>query len=167
MAFVLNGGDVTLGGTNHPKTTAYCHVTTPWSDAVQIKMTAVYPLPWYGVEVAAVFQNLPGIPDTASRTYTSAEVLPTLGRNLSTSTVSVPILAPNTLFEDRLTQVDFRIAKGIRLGGTRRVKANLDIYNLLNSNAITRVNGAYGSRWLNATQIMTGRFARIGAQIDF
>jgi hypothetical protein len=86
---------------------------------------------------------------------------------LSTGSVSVPVLAPNALFEDRLTQLDFRIAKGIRLGGTGRVKANLDIYNLLNSNAITRVNGAYGSRWLNATQIMTGRFARFGFQVDF
>jgi hypothetical protein len=167
MAFVLNGGDVTLGGSSHPRTTDFCHVAPPWGDTAQVKLTAVYPLPWYGVEVSGVFQNIPGIPDTASRTYTNAELLPELGRNVSTGTVSVPVLAPQTKFEDRLTQLDFRLAKAFRVGGKGRVKANVDVYNLFNANTITRINGAYGARWLNVTQIMTGRFVRVGGQVDF
>ena len=53
------------------------------------------------------------------------------------------------------------------MGGKGRLKANVDIYNLFNANTITRINGAYGARWLNVTQIMTGRFVRIGGQVDF
>jgi hypothetical protein len=38
-------------------------------------------LPW-DFEVSGVFQNLPGIPITASYAATNAEIRPTLGRNL-------------------------------------------------------------------------------------
>jgi hypothetical protein len=174
-AFVNNSVRVTLDGVLHPKTSDYCHVTLPWSETVQIKFNGVYPLP-YGFEVAGVFQNLPGLPDTTSgagasglsgRTYTNTEVAPSLGRPLSTGTVVVPVLPPNTRFEDRLTQLDFRIAKAFRLPGTGRVKASLDLYNIFNGNTITRVNATYGAAFLNVTQIMAGRFARVGAQIDF
>jgi hypothetical protein len=134
-AFIQNSPNVTTDGVLHPKTQAFCHVTTPWSESTQIKLTGTYPMP-YDFELSGVFQNLPGLPDTttgagasglAGRTFTSAEVAPSLGRPLSTGTVVIPIVAPQTLFENRLTQLDLRLARSFRLGGTRRVKANLDL----------------------------------------
>jgi hypothetical protein len=117
--------------------------------------------------VGGVFQNLPGLARAANLTYTNAQVAPALGRNLSAGTVTIPILAPNVSFEDRLTQLDARVTKIFNLGGQRVLKANLDVYNLLNGSTITLVNNTYGSRWLAPAQMMTGRYARFGVQVDF
>jgi hypothetical protein len=47
------------------------------------------------------------------------------------------------------------------------VKANLDLYNIFNGNAITGVNGTFGVNFLHVTQIMNGRFARVGFEVNF
>jgi hypothetical protein len=175
--WVENGYDVALGGGAHPLSSSFCHVGAPWSKMPQVKISGILPLP-YGFEVAGVFQNLPGhevltslTPNacgiTTCRTYTNAEVAPSLGRNLSTGAAIIPIVPPHTLFEDRLTQLDLRVAKSLQIAGDWRVKAQVDLYNVFNSNTVTGVNSVYGSAYLTVQQIMTGRFARVGVQIDF
>jgi hypothetical protein len=42
----------------------------------QAKFSAVYPLPWYGVQLSGVFQNLPGIPVAASWVVPNASIAP-------------------------------------------------------------------------------------------
>jgi len=71
------------------------------------------------------------------------------------------------LFEARLTQLDLRVTKVLRLGGPRRVMAHLDLYNVFNGDTVTGVNSVFGSEYLTVQQIMTGRFARFGVQSDF
>src|SRR4029077_18493549 len=73
IALTVNGGAA-------PRTTPFCHVVLPWSAQTQYKLAANYPLPWYGVQVSATYQTLPGIPIAATNTYTSAQVAPSLGR---------------------------------------------------------------------------------------
>jgi hypothetical protein len=174
----LEQNDV-LGGRTHPSSTPYCHVAPPWNEAYQVKINGVYPLP-YGFEVGAVYQNLPGAQVNASRgadacliatclTYTNAQIAPIIGRNLSAGaagTVTIPIVAPQTMFEDRLNQFDLRIAKVLKLDRTR-TKLTLDIYNLFNASAITGSNPTFGPTYLNVTQVMGARFMKIGAQFDF
>ena len=46
------------------------------------------------------------------------------------------------------------------------INAN-SLLELLNANAVTQTNAAYGSQWLVAQTIMDARFAKLGAQIDF
>ena len=66
----------------------FCKVTNPAQNVgqtmggVQVKAQAVYPLPW-DFRLSAVFQSLPGIPITAAYVATNAQIVPTLGRNLS------------------------------------------------------------------------------------
>jgi hypothetical protein len=51
-----------------------------------------------------------------------------------------------------------------------RVRASIDIYNALNSNAILTINTAYSttnSTWLRPTSIMPGRLIKFGATVDF
>jgi hypothetical protein len=102
-------------------------------------------------------------------------VAESLGRNLAgcpaatgacTATVTVPILEPFTLFEDRFTQLDVRLAKIFHLGRAR-LQGMFDIYNLLNANAVLGVNTTYGSAWLRPTSVMGGRLFKFGAQFDF
>ena len=75
----------------------------------QIKFNCSYPMK-YGIVVAGTFQNLAGPSYDANYPATSAEVALSLGRPLAggTRSVTVPLVAPNTLFEDRTTRLDLR-----------------------------------------------------------
>ena len=84
-----------------------------------MKFSGVLPLPW-DFQASAVFQNLPGVPVNTSYVATNAQIAPSLGRNLAAcgasvtcnAAVTIPALyAPDTKFEHRLTQVDFRLTK--------------------------------------------------------
>jgi hypothetical protein len=152
----------------------YCHQTNPWRGQTQIKINGTYPLPW-DLAASAVFQNLPGVPITATRAFTNAEIAPSLGRNLAacanptgtcTATASVLLIEPFTRFEKRLAQLDVRLTKVFRFGGTR-LQGMFDVYNVLNANTVLAVNGTYGSAWLRPTGLLGGRLAKFGAQFDF
>ena len=139
----------------------YCDVKPPFQP--NVKLLGVYPLPWQGVQVAATFQSLPGPQITASRTYTNAEILPSLGRNLASGaagTASVPLIAPGTMYDERLYQLDFRASKIFKFG-QRRLQANLDLYNAGNASSILSINTTYGSNWLRPTGVLQGRLSQV------
>ena len=75
-------------------------------------------------------------------------------------------MTPNTEYEDRLNQVDFRLTKMIALGKAR-LRAMVDMYNVFNANTVLAATPAYGSTWLRPTAILTGRLFKFGAQVDF
>ena len=150
-----------------PRVAAHCRIANPWSAGTQVKANGVYPLPW-GLEPGFTFQNLPGAPVVADWRATSAEVTPFLGRPLaggSTST-SVQLVEPATVFLDRVTLVDVRVAKVVSFGGGR-VKGVVDIYNLFNANTILIESGRFGSAWQRPTTIMAGRLFKFGVQVEF
>ena len=70
------------------------------------------------------------------------------------------------MYGERLNQLDMRFSKDFRFGGARVFRANLDIYNVLNSNPVRAVNAAYAS-WLVPTSILDPRLFKISAQFDF
>jgi hypothetical protein len=152
----------------------FCDVVPPWLSGTQVKLSAVYPLPWE-FQVAGTFQNLPGVPRTAQYVASSAEIRQSLGRNPAacpttdgpcTATVLVDILPFQSQFEDRISQFDLRFTKKINVGRAR-IQGMFDIYNLLNVAGVTGVNARYGAAWLLPTQIMGGRLFKLGAQLDF
>lgn len=152
-------------------TNPFCRTETPF--LTQVKMLGSYTLPW-DVQIAGTFQSIPGPQITASATYTRAQVLPELGRNLVTSTVAVPLVRPGTLYGDRLNQIDLRFAKIFR-SGQRRVQVMADIYNLMNGNVVTSLSNTFGattgaltgSAWLIPQAILPGRIAKFGVQVNF
>ena len=151
-----------------PESLRNCKVAPPFQ--TQIKMLAVYPLPWGGVQTSVAFQSLPGPMISANRVYTNAEVAPSLGRNLGAGvngTVTVPLIDPGTVYGDRLNQLDFRLSKLFRLPGNRRVQANLDLFNMFNASAVLAQNNNYGGSWLRPTNILQGRLIKFGGQFDF
>ena len=159
-----------------PRLSEFCHIVPPWSAGTQLKFLAVYPLPW-GLETSAIFQNSPGIPLTASYVATNAQIRASLGRNLAAcpsqatatcnATVRTELIPPNSLFEPRLTQVDFRFSRIFRLGGTTRLRGNLDIYNVFNASNVLSMTTTYGPAWRNVAQVLSARLLRVGAQLDF
>jgi hypothetical protein len=156
-----------------------CRVSVPWTALTQVKFNGLYPLPWWGVQVAATFQNLPGAVNLLNYNVPNASVAPSLGRNLAacpsatgacTATVTVAqAIQPFTQFEERLTQVDVRLTKTIAMGRVR-LRGNFDIANLFNANTVLSVNPAYGgvaSIWPRALRILAGRIFKVGGQLDF
>ena len=156
----------------------FCHVSPPWSAGTQVKFGAVYPLLW-DLQASAIYQNIPGLAVTASYSATNAEIRPSLGRDLGScrgaatcnGTVTIELIPPNTLFEDRLQQVDFRFTRTFRLRGTAKVQGNFDAYNMLNGSTILSENTRYslpnGGQWANVIQIMGGRLFKFSARLDF
>jgi len=157
-----------------PATPTYCRVETPFSAQTQIKAYASYRLP-LGFFVSGVFQNLAGIPRLATYAATNAEIAPSLGRNLAacgtrvpcTATAVVPLLEPMTSFEPRRSLFDLRLSKQFSLGDGRSVRANFDIYNLLNNSAVLSLNNTYGATWLRPLTILNGRLIQFGGQLSF
>ena len=152
----------------------FCKVTPPWSASSQVKFMAVYPMPW-DFQTSLIYQNSPGVPITAGYVARNAEIAPSLGRNLAAcgttgpacnATVTIPLIRNQSMFEDRLQQVDLRLARLFRVGNIR-VRGNLDIHNIFNASTILNLNRGYGPAWLNVVQIMGGRLVKVGAQLDF
>jgi len=133
----------------------------------RIKLNGSYTMP-YGVQVAAVVQSNPGANYSANRTFTLAEVQPSLGRPLSggLTTVTIPLARPLSLFGPRINQLDLRGSKIFRFG-TRRLQANVDAYNLFNKNTPVTLFGTYNANWGHPTQVLDGRLIKFSAQIDF
>jgi hypothetical protein len=105
----------------------------------------------------------------------NAQIAPSLGRNLAacgtqtvcTASVTVPLIAPQTLFEPRQTFLDLRVSKFFSLGSRARLRVNLDVYNLLNDSSILAINNTYGPTWLKPLDVMIGRLVQVGGQLTF
>jgi hypothetical protein len=113
--------------------------------------------------VSGNVQSLPGIPIVASYVATNAQILPSLGRSLSggnTTATVANVIAPGALYESRITQLDFRLTKIVRLGRTR-IQGMFDLYNVLNGSAILSENSRYGSAWLTPMQILDVAWSRL------
>jgi hypothetical protein len=143
--------------------TLYCHVVPPYQP--DIKAFGSYPLPWFGLLASATLQNRPGPQILARYTVTSAQVQ-NLGRPLGVGTAATQLIAPGTMYGDRVTQLDLRVGKMFRIP-RGRVQASLDLFNVLNSSGILALNTTYGTSWLAPTQILQGRLAKLGLQVDF
>jgi hypothetical protein len=133
----------------------------------QVKALGTYTVPKVDVRIAATLQNLPGPNITANVIYTNAQVQPSLGRPLSgnAANVTVNVVEPNTIFGERLTELDLRFSKIVRVGRTRST-LNLDLYNALNGNAVRTLSTTYAS-WQRPTGILDARLFKISAQFDF
>ena len=148
-----------------------CDRSTPY--VTQFKINGSTPLPW-DFQAAAVYQNIPGPNYTASVTYSSAQIAPSLGRPLagSTANVTIDVLRPWSMFLDkRINQVDARLSRIFTMGRWK-VQANADVYNLLNASPVLYPNGTYGNYgtgtgWLRPNQILNPRIFKFSAQVDF
>ena len=91
-----------------------------------------------------------------------------LGRPLSGGTQTVNLVQPNSLYGDRLNQVDLRITKILRFGSKGSVDLDVDIYNAFNSDAILSQQDVYAlATWQNATSVIQPRFVKFQVRYDF
>ncbi len=153
-------------------TGANATLANPWCRQVEPMLTTVkglasYVIPKVDVQVAGTFSSRPGVSLTANVVYTSAQVSGSLGRPLTgVPNVTVNVVEPNTVFGDRIDQLDLRIGKILRFGRTR-TNLNLDIVNALNSNDNLAYSPTFGATWPAPTSVITARLFRLSAQFDF
>jgi hypothetical protein len=153
------------GGLTNP----YCRQVEPF--LTTFKGIAAYLVPKIDVNIAGTFSSRPGVPLSANVTYTNADMLnparSTLGRALNAAaTITVNVLEPNTVFGDRIDQLDIRVGKILRFGKSR-TNINLDIVNALNSNDNLGYSPTFGATWPAPTSVITARLFRISAQYEF
>jgi hypothetical protein len=167
---VLNNPQITfaVGGVTQPRTSSFCHVVVPFAGNSQLKLFATRPLPLDFI-LSGTFQSLPAAAVSANQVTTNAQIAPSLGRNLAAGaagTVTIPLIIPNTVFENRSSQLDVRLSKIIRIRPVS-VRLDVDLYNAFNASPILGVIGTYGSAWLRPTQILDGRLLKFGGQVTF
>ena len=150
--------------------TQFCAWQTPF--LTQLKTIAGYTFPG-DIQASVAFQSLPGREIQAVWAATNAFIAPSLGRNLaSANTYPVSLIEPGTVYGDRLNQVDLRFSKNLRFSNARRVRLMADVYNALNVSPVITVNTAYNANqaannWMRPTQVLVGRFLKVGVQFDF
>jgi hypothetical protein len=154
-----------LGGSSN--TEPFCNVQPPF--LTQVKFLGVYQLPWWGLQASAAYQNVPGPQITASYVATNAEIAPSLGRNLSSGVngnATLQIVAPGTSYGARAQELDVSVRKIFNVRGGR-FSGVVDMFNVLNRSDVLSYNLTYGPSWLRPTSILTGRWFKLGVQVDF
>jgi hypothetical protein len=131
---------------------------------------AAYTVPKVDVLFSGTFRSDQGTSLAANYVVTTQVAAQTLGRPLSGNapSVTVNLLEPGEVWGDRVNAFDLRIAKVLRFGRTR-TNIGVDIYNLLNSSAVLTYNPAFnpGGTWLAPLSVLSARFAKISASVDF
>jgi hypothetical protein len=168
---------LTVNNVRQPE--AFCDMETPF--LTQVKGLATYLIPRIDVQVAGTIQSRPfvgtNIPSIASQSLaanwlvTNAQIIPELGRPLAggAQTASINIVEPGDLYGDRITQIDFRVAKVLRFGRTR-TNVGLDLFNLFNASPVASYNQSFvqtGASWLQPSSIIGARIAKLSVQLDF
>ena len=137
----LGGGQLIEGGVSSGRTSqntcftidspqqerpGFCDVAPPWGPATHYKFMAVQPLPG-GFDFSVLYKNIMPPAIEATAVFGNAQIAPSLGRNLGScrgaavcnGTARIPLLAPFSLYGDRLSQLDLRLTKVFTAGGTR------------------------------------------------
>jgi len=180
----LNGG-VNIGNSNGSTSSqSDCFVVNspqqlyqcnqPYPEQAQLKIQGLYKAPW-GIAFTMTEQNLPGVPITATYAAPNSIIAPSLGRNLSacgssstcTATASVPLIQPNSLWENRVNQTDLQFTKALSIRDRVTVKPLFILANIFNSSAITAENTTYGAKWKTPTSVLNPRLGKFGIRVDF
>jgi hypothetical protein len=157
-----------LQGSIVSPTNPYCRV----APGLVTKVSGVgsYTIPKIDVQVAGTIRSDQGAPLRAIYNAPVALVSAALGRPAAVAGTFVPIdlVAPGDVWGDRVNEVDLRVAKILRFGRTR-TNVGVDMFNLINSSAVLTYNQVYAVNgpWLAPQSIITPRFFKVSAQIDF
>jgi hypothetical protein len=146
----------------------YCHAAT--GALPHGRMLASYRVPRLDVQLSAVFQSHPGAMLAANYAAPNSLVAPSLGRDLSGNApnVTINLIAPGSMYGDRVNELDVRVGKWLKIGRTRSL-VSADVYNALNSSAVLAYNSTFvpGGTWLQPLTIQTPRFIRLVAEFQF
>jgi Carboxypeptidase regulatory-like domain len=158
-----------LGIASSTAQNTYCHNDPGF--ITKANAIASYIIPKADVLIAMTFRSDQGAPLQANWNAPSATVVqPALGRPVTggAATTSINLIAPGDVWGDRVNELDFRFGKIIKFS-RYRINAGIDFYNILNQAAILTYSQTFapGGAWLTPTSVLSPRFMKLSAQIDF
>ena len=146
------------------------------------KGLATYTIPKVDMQLGVTFLSKPGMVVSfagtpangghlrANYTVPNSAIAPILGRPLSggAANATVNLIEPGTKYGERVNELHLRIAKLLRFAGMR-ANVGMDIFNIINAAPGLSYNENFiaNGPWLTPTTVMTARFAKFSAQIDF
>ncbi|HET9361764.1 MAG TPA: carboxypeptidase regulatory-like domain-containing protein [Vicinamibacterales bacterium] len=141
-----------------------CEQNNGWRTGVS--GLATYTIPKIDVQVSGTFQNQPGAQLDANALTAASST--TLGRGFTGAPGGrfFNIVPAGEVFIERLNQIDLRVSKLFRIGGTR-TSLNFDFYNMTNSNSVLTENPTFGAAWRTPQSILLPRLFKMSAQFDF
>jgi len=157
----------------------YCHRESGWQ--TNYKGLASYTVPKVDVLISGTFRSLryPGneFPSVQSQSLGAQVLAFNIPGVVNETSLDRPfgsgqpvqflqIVEPGTVYGNRLNSVDLRFGKILRYGKAR-TQVNLDVYNLANSNTTDVYQRNYGATYLNPLSILSARFFKISAQVEF
>jgi hypothetical protein len=158
--------------TNNPNSYRYCDqngetfqqngVSTAIPFRHDFKLNGFYRLP-ADFQVNFAWQNYAGAASTINYPVPAAAFAPVGGR---TQAVTVPLVSPGVRYLERWNQLDAGVKKGFTFGKIQ-ASLHLDVFNLLNASSILGEVQTYGPSLGQPTEILQGRFARIGTTVRF
>jgi hypothetical protein len=147
---------------------AFCHNDPGF--VTRMSALGSYTVPRVLVLLSGTFRSDQGLPLAANYAVPAAAVAQSLGRAPAGNVpnITVNLLRDGDKWGDRINELDLRVAKVLRIGRTRS-NIGIDIYNVLNSSAVLSYNQSFipNGAWLTPLSVLTPRFAKFSAQIDF
>ncbi len=150
-----------VAGGSDPNNLRFCHQVPPFRGLY--KVSGSYPLP-LDLQLSGTYQLRPGNSIGSNYTYNStvAGVALTGGGNRT-----VVLVDPTTRYYDYIKQTDLRVSRTFKFGGSKRLQAFVEVFNVPNYSTVLTVNETVGPNWLQPQIIDQPRHVQFGAQFDF
>ncbi len=147
----------------------YCHNDPGF--VTRVSGLAAYTIPRVDVSVSGTFRSDPGLPlngqlrGAQRRRRASRSAARSSG---NAANVTVNLIEPGRAV-GRSHQRDRPARRQDAAFGRTRTNVGLDIYNVMNSSAVLTYNQTFvpGGSWLTPLQVLTPRFVKFSAQVDF
>ena len=163
--YTLGGASQMLCDVDDPNQLRYCDRSEPWLG--QIKFGGAYLLP-LDLQLSGTFVSFPGENLGVNYNVNRTVLRSLTGRTLTQTQVVVPLDDPSDPDRrlDRVSQVDLRVAKVLRVG-QRRVTVQFDMFNVFNANTVLAEVQTFGPALAQAREMIKGRLFQLGAQLHF
>jgi hypothetical protein len=155
---------------DNPGLLRFCDVKRPWR--TNVRFLGNVELPW-GINTGVTFVADPQNEVLATYGLANADITSGVAQfvnpartTFGSGSASVNLLAPGTMFQDYLYEIDIRFTKSFTFRGLR-ARATLDIANLTNSAAVITQNNTFGANWMRPTYLLPGRLIKPGFQVEF
>jgi hypothetical protein len=150
----------TTGGGNNPNNDINAIGAVGFDTPNQVNIAGAYPLR-YGLQASGSLRTAPGQPLNRTFTVTTTQV-----PGLTQVTQSVNLTPRGEFRLPRATLLDARLSKSFTLASSK-LEAVADVYNVLNSHAITSAVQTVGPSLGQVGEIVDGRLLRLGIQWRF
>jgi hypothetical protein len=126
------------------------------------KLSGSYEAPWK-IRLSPLVRHQAGA--NFSRTISVGSAAATAAGAIYSGTINADAL--NSRRHDNITVFDIRAERSFALGGTVRLRAMFDLFNITNTNAVETRTVTTGTAFLRPTAVLAPRTARIGFRLQF